>query len=199
MRPRPPILLLLLAGITTVGVTPAVALAEPAADPIDAIWKVRSVQLRWHSPSTYYYCDTLQRRIVDIMLTVGANELMDIKTKCSVGPLINRTSIRIVAGVPVEATKANVLLETTFSRHAARIAKARRWKLATPETVHRFRAVRKEISFANFPPGDCELLEAISEQVFPKFGIQLKRRLSCSGALSLTGLKVDALMPVAAP
>lgn len=164
--------------------------------PIDAIWKVRSVTFRFGSPTTYYYCDTLQRRVAEILLQVGANELMDVKAKCSVGPLINTTTIRVVVGVPVEATRANLVAETTFDRRTVLIAEARNWTLATPETVHRFRAVHTDVSFANMAPSDCELLKAMSTQVFPQLGIELKNALVCTGAQPAINLTVRALKAI---
>ncbi len=166
------------------------------SDPIDAIWKVRGITFRYESPSTYYYCDTLQRRVTEIMLQVGANELMHVKAKCTVGPLINNTAIRIVVGVPVEATRENLIRETTHSSRTVLIAEARNWTLATPETVHRFRAVPTDVSFANLAPSDCELLQAMSTQVFPRLGIVPKRTLVCSGAQPAVNLVVRTLKAV---
>ncbi len=166
------------------------------AEPIDAIWKVRGITFRYDSPSTFYYCDTLQRRVADIMLAVGASEQMDVKAKCSVGPLINSTTIRIVVGIPIEATRENLIAETTFDSRTMLIAEARNWTLATPETVHRFRAVPTDVSFNTFAASDCDLLEAISTQVFPQLGIETKQALNCGGAQPLINLTVRALKPV---
>jgi hypothetical protein len=178
----------------------AVATADERLDqgnePIDAIWMVRSVTFNYHSPTTYFYCDTLQRRVAEIMKTVGANDLMDVRVNCSVGALINHTQIRIVAGVPLEATPENVLAETTHDTRTQMIAKAHEWKLATPTSVHRFRAEWREISFSNAPNSDCDLLMAMSQQVFPRLGIQPKRALQCVDSSPDGVLKVDALVAV---
>ena len=144
---------------------------------VDAIWRVRSITFHFQSPTTYYYCDILQQRVVDIMRAVGAGQRMDVKARCSVGSLINDTTIRIVAGVPIEATTENVLAETTFSTETELIARSHNWELPTPTTVRRFRAIRTEISFArladlHLTPNDCDLLQAMSDQVFPKLDIR---------------------------
>lgn len=171
---------------------------------VDAIWRVRSVTFHFQSPTTFYYCDILQQRVADIMRAVGAADPMDVRAKCSVGALINDTSVRIVAGLPVEATEENVEAETTFDTRTELVAQTRNWKLPTPETVRRFRAVRTEVSFArlerlHLSPNDCDLLVAMGEQVFPTFGITTKAAIYCmpgSRPLGRPGLVVEALMPI---
>jgi hypothetical protein len=172
---------------------------------VDAIWRVRSVTLHFQSPTTYYYCDILQQRVSDIMRAVGAGDPMSVQARCSVGALLNDTSVRIVAGVPIEATEANVQAETTFDSHTELVAQTRNWKLPTPTSVRRFRAIRTELSFArvdlHLSPSDCDLLQGMSEQVFPSFGIRTVMPLYCtpgSRPLSRPGLVVEALMPVKA-
>lgn len=181
--------------------------AETRADlahAVDAIWRVRSTTLHFQSPNTYYYCDILQQRVVDIMRAVGAGDPMDVSAKCSVGSLINDTSIRIVAGLPVEATEANVRAETTFDTRTELVAQTRNWTLPTPQTMRRFRALRTEVPFArieklHLSPSDCDLLAAMSQQVFPQFGIRTIVPLYCtpgSQPLARPGLVVEALIPV---
>ena len=174
------------------------------AQAVDAIWRVRSTTLHFQSPHTYYYCDILQQRVADIMRAVGAGDPMDVRAKCAVGSLINDTSIRIVAGLPVEATDANVRAETSFDTRTELVAQTRNWKLPTPQTVRRFRALRTEISFArldrlHLSPSDCDLLAAMSEQVFPEYGVRTTVPLYCtpgSSPLARPGLVVETLMPV---
>jgi hypothetical protein len=171
---------------------------------VDAIWRVRSVTFHFQSPNTYYYCDILQQRVADIMRAVGAGDPMDVRAKCAVGSLINDTSIRVVAGVPVEATDAHVEAETTFNTRTQLVAQTRNWTLPTPTTVRRFRASRTDVSFArmerlHLTPSDCDLLQAMSEHVFPTFDIRAKDPLYCTpGSRPLTrpGLVVEALMPI---
>lgn len=191
--------------LAAVGTRAAALQQAPIDDAVDAIWRVRSVNFHFQSPTTYYYCDILQQRVADIMRAVGAGPQMDVKARCAVGALINDTTIRIVAGVPIEATAENVKAETTFDTRTQLIAQGRNWKLPTPETVRRFRAVRTDVSFArteqlHLTPSDCDLLQAMSEQVFPAFGIRAKApQLYCtpgSSPLTRPGLVVDTLMPL---
>jgi hypothetical protein len=198
------VLTMLVAAATAHAATAAAAVDLDKA--VDAIWRVRAITFHFQSPTTYYYCDILQQRVVDIMRSVGAGERMDVKARCSVGSLINDTTIRIVAGVPIEATTENVLAETTFSTETELIARSHHWELPTPTTVRRFRAIRTEISFArledlHLTPNDCDLLQAMSDQVFPKLDIRSRDPLYCTpGSRPLTrpGLVVNALMPVSA-
>jgi hypothetical protein len=169
---------------------------DESNEAIDAIWMVRSVTLNYHSPTTYFFCDTLRRRVAEILKSVGASDLMNVKANCSVGSLINHTQIRIVAGVPLEATPENVIAETTHDTRTRMIAKMHEWTLATPTSVHRFRAARREISFANAPNSDCDLLAAMSTQVFPALRIQPKRALQCVNSSPDGVLKVDALVAI---
>jgi len=198
MRPRP-----LRLGVVFGTFVCAVGFAIPAAfcadeevAAVDAIWKVRSVSFRYFSPTTYYLCDTLRQRVADIMLEVGASELMHVQPKCMGSGWVNDTTIRIVVGIPIEATRENLVRETTFDARTQLIAQARNWTLATPETVHRFRAVKTDVSFVRAQPSDCELLQAMSEQVFPRLGIQVNRKLQCSGSLPLGTLSVTTLKPI---
>jgi hypothetical protein len=96
----------------------------------------------------------------------------------------------------LEATPENVIAETTHDTRTQMIAKAHDWKLATPTSVHRFRAERREISFANVPNSDCDLLAAMSAQVFPALGIQPKRALQCVDSSPDGVLRVHALVAV---
>jgi hypothetical protein len=199
----------LLVVMTTVG-SPAWAATPDSVvnldQAVDAIWRVRSVSFHFQSPTTYYYCDILQQRVIDIMRAVGAGEQMDVKARCAVGSLINDTTIRVVAGVPIEATAENVNAETTFDTHTRLIAQGRNWQLPTPTTVRRFRAVRTDVSFArmeqlHLTPSDCDLLQAMSEHVFPAFDIRPRGTLYCTpGSRPLTqpGLTVVSLMPISA-
>lgn len=194
------VILALACGLSAHAQTPV----EPP-EPVDAIWRVRSSTLHFKSPTTYYYCDILQQRVADIMRAVGAGDPMDVRAKCSVGSLINDTSIRIVAGLPVEATDANVRTETTFDTRTVLAAQVRNWTLPTPTTVRRFRAIRTAVSFArlqtlHLTPSDCDLLALMSEQVFPQFGIRTTTPLYCttgSRPLARPGLVVEALLPIA--
>lgn len=163
---------------------------------VDAIWKVRAVTFRYSSPTTYYYCDTLQKRVGSILVAVGASGLMHIDAQCAAASLINEAQIKVVLGVPIEATRENVIAETTFDTRTVLIAQARNWELATPETVRRFRAVRRSISLSNLTNSDCELVAAMSEQVFPQLGIRLKNAPNCGGAVVLANVTADALMPL---
>lgn len=178
---------------------------EDIDNAVDAIWRVRSVTLHFNSPTTYYYCDILQQRVSDILRTVGAGDPMSVQAKCSVGSLINDTSVQIVAGLPVEASPENVTAETTFDTRTELVAQTRNWKLPTPTSVRRFRAVRTELSFAqvdlHLSPNDCDLLQAMSQQVFPTFNIRTLTPLSCtmgSQPVARPGMVVDALLPLTA-
>lgn len=163
---------------------------------VDAIWKVRSVTFRYFSPTKYYYCDTLQKRVATILIAVGASGTMHVDAQCASSTLINDTHIRVVVGVPIEATQENVRAETTFDTRTVLIAQARNWKLATPETVRRFRAIRRDVSLSNLGASDCDLLRAMSEQVFPQLGIRVRSAPSCAGAVTLASVTADALMPL---
>jgi len=198
MRPRPLRLRVVLGTLAYViaFAMPTAFCADEEVAAVDAIWKVRSVSFRYFSPTTYYVCDTLRQRVADIMLEVGASELMYVQPKCMGSGFINDTSIRLVVGIPIEATRENLVRETTFDSRTQLIAQARNWTLATPETVHRFRAVMTDVSFSRVQPSDCELLQAMSEQVFPRLGIQVNNKLQCSGSLPLGTLSVTTLKPI---
>jgi len=172
---------------------------------VDAIWRVKAVDLHFMSPTAYYYCDTLQEKVGSILRVVGASERMSIKARCSSGTLINDTSIRIVIGFPIEATAENVRIETTFDARMQLVARTRNWPLPTPTTIRRFRAAWTTVSFwrsdkLHLTPEDCDLLHDMSEQIFPLLAIRIARdQFYCTpGSMPLgrPRLEVEALLPL---
>jgi hypothetical protein len=186
------------------------AIGRPAAqevaglnEAVDAIWHVHAIDLHFKSPTTYYYCDILQEKISSILRMVGAGDPMNIRARCSSGALINDTSVRVVVGVPVEATPENVQIETTFDTRMELVARTRNWQLPTPTTIRRFRAAWTTVSFSrmdrlHLTPEDCDLLRDMSEQVFPQLGIRIsKDQFYCTPGSTPLGrprLEVQALI-----
>lgn len=176
-------------------------------DAVDAIWRVHAIDFHFKSPTTYYYCDTLQEKISSILRVVGASDPMNIRARCSSGSLINDTNVRVVVGVPVEATPENVRIETTFDTRMELIARTRNWQLPTPITIRRFRATWTTVSFwrmekLHLTPDDCDLLRDMSEQIFPELAIRVsKDQFYCtpgSKPLGRPRLEVQALIPLSA-
>lgn len=208
LRPRAPpavamfvVAILALCGVGRSGAQEGVELSEA----VDAIWRVHAIDLHFKSPTTYYYCDTLQEKISSILRMVGAADPMNIRARCSSGALINDTSVRVVVGVPVEATPENVRIETTFDSHMTLVARMRNWQLPTPTTIRRFRAAWTTVSFSrmerlHLTSEDCDLLRDMNEQIFPRLAIHVaKNQFYCTSGSTPLGrprLEVKALIPL---
>lgn len=152
------------------------------------------------------YRDSLERKITSILHAVGAGSPMSISARC-LGAVTNNASVRIVVGVPVEATPENVRIETTFDARTKLAARLRNWQLPTHTTIRRFRAEWTTVSLSrsdrlDLRPEDCDLLRDMSEQIFPQLAIRVtKGRLFCtpnSPPLGGPRLEVKALLPSSA-
>jgi hypothetical protein len=104
---------------------------------------------------------------------------------------------------PVEATRENVQALTTYDSTRELVARVRNERLDRAAELPRFPATWKTISMSRdrqlkLAPGDCELVEQLSRNVFPRMAIRVERdRLRCSVAFGNIGqpqLRVAALV-----
>lgn len=115
----------------------------------------------------------------------------------------SRISTRIALAAPAIANEQNIREATTFDAEQRLVAKMTQAELPTPSTIPIFPAVRKSIQVNGktapwLGADDCELLRQLSQQVLPVLGIEVTRKVICSGAkLSKPSLRVEALVPLA--
>lgn len=114
----------------------------------------------------------------------------------------SRISTRIALAAPAIASEENIREATTFDAQERLLAKTRGEELPTASTIPVFPAVWAPIELNSksdpwMEADDCELLRQLSQQVLPKIGVQVTRKLMCSAQkISRPSLEVKALVPM---
>ena len=182
----------------------AFAAAETSSDSgVDAVWKPQRLAFEYRGYSTLYNCRSLERKLHDILLSIGAREDLRV-SGYACDEQISVASFEIVFHSPVEATPENVLALTTYDSQDELIARARGETLASAADLPRFPAVWKTVSFARdrelkLQPGDCELMQQVRRQILTRMSVRIVAdRILCSPAFGNIGpprLTVSALVP----
>jgi hypothetical protein len=195
---------LIILGVAIIAAAIAVgARAQTEADAsVEAVWKPQRVNFVYRGYSTLYSCRSLQQTLERILLSVGANGEIALRTySCS--DLTGTARFQVVMESPVEATPENVRDLTTHDSRDVLIARVRGEDLASAADVERFPAVWKTVSFARdrkmrLAPGDCELVRALRRQILPRMAVHIVKdnvRCSVHGNISPPRLVVSALVP----
>jgi hypothetical protein len=178
-------MLIALAGVL-LSTPPASATAVHAVDgiPTDAIWRIQEFDLHIRTDQRYHSCSSLHQKISGILAAVGAGSVI-VKLSCSRDQLTNETFARVVAAAPVEASPENIQAATTFDARQQLTARVRDVRLPTPTDIERFPAEWRKVSLTRVPSlrlgaGDCELLQGMHDQIFPRLSIRVvSKRLTC--------------------
>jgi hypothetical protein len=172
------------------------------SDVVAAIWRIHQVDFVYRSASVYYACDALQEKIAVILRAVGAHRRIIVDIGCAGGDFVNYAPARVTLATPVEATPAAIQTATTFSSRERLIARVRNLTPPTAADIERFPAQWRSVTLSRrgglrLDSGDCDLLSALGEQVFPQLSIRVgKHRLRCvSAARAHPRLEVVALIP----
>lgn len=169
------------------GATPSSATSgQPAVIgvPMDAIWRIQEFDLHIRSAQRYHSCTTLREKISGILEAVGATTVV-IQMSCGRDQLTNETFAKVAAATPVDASPENITAATTFDTRQALVARLREQRLPTAVDLERFSAEWRTVSLHRIPDlhlsnGDCELLEGLNEQIFPRLAIRVvRKRLQC--------------------
>jgi hypothetical protein len=170
---------------------------------VEAVWRVQSLRFAYSGYATVYSCDSLLEKVRDILQVVGARETMRIRSwGCT--DMVNHGFMEITLESPVEATRENVQALTTYDSTQQLVARVRNERLDRAEELPRFPATWKTVSMKDQPlklgPSDCELVEQLRRDVFPRMSIRVDRdRLRCStvfGNIGQPQLRVAALVAV---
>ena len=171
---------------------------------IVAIWHLQQMDFVYNSTTVRYSCGNLQRRIADILQAVGANASMGVELGCSSGELVHYSNVHLTLAVPVEATEENLRAATNFDTRDELVAKLHQSQLPTAEQITRFRATWRTVALTRSPPlslgpGDCDLLRAMRDDVFPLLHVRVVSSGLHCGSGSDTRIppriNVNALMP----
>jgi len=176
----------------------------PSDAPIVAIWKVQQIEFNYGSPNIRYACESLQKRIPQILKAVGAHSKMVVEVKnCKRQEQVNHAEVRVTLAMPVEATEENVRAAVEFDARDELVARIREERLPTAEDVERFPAAWRTVTLSGsgsvrLAAGDCDLMRVLRDHVFPHINVRLVGGMNC-GAGPDTRLaprmRLQALMP----
>ena len=178
--------------------------ARAAEDTIAAIWQIERIEFVYHSSTVRYSCGNLQRRIAAILQAVGAHSTIGVDVGCRSGELVRYANVRLKLAVPVEATEENVRAATDFDTRDELVARLRQTQLPSANDIARFPASWRTVALTRTPPlslgpGDCDLLRAMRDDVFPRLRVRVvSSGLHCGGGANTRikpRIQVNALMP----
>ncbi len=169
-----------------------------------AIWKIEHIELVYSSSTVRYSCEALQRRIAAILHTVGAHSRMAIEPGCAAGEQVRYANVRITLAMPVEASEENLRAAADYDTRDELVARLRQTQLPSAEDIQRFPASWRTVALTRSPPlslgpGDCDLLRAMRDQVFPRLHVRVvSSGLNCGGGPDTRitpRIRVNALVP----
>jgi hypothetical protein len=178
--------------------------ARAADDTIAAIWQIERIEFVYHSSTVRYSCGSLQRRIAAILQAVGAHSTIGVDLGCRSGDLVRYANVRLTLAVPVEATEENVRAAIDFDTRDELVARLRQTQLPSANDIARFPASWRTVGLTRSPPlslgpGDCDLLRAMRDDVFPRLRVRVvSSGLHCGGGADTRikpRIQVNALMP----
>ncbi len=171
---------------------------------ISAVWKVHQLELAYESPNISYDCDSLQKRVKQILHAVGAYPKMVVETThCKRKEQVRRTDIRVSLAMPAEATDENMRTAAEFDVNQEIVARMRATPLP-PSDVKVFPAAWRTVTLSNGAPaklvaGDCDLVRALRDQVFPQINVRvIGSGMNCGAGPDTRiqpKMRVHALMP----
>jgi hypothetical protein len=202
---------LLIAGLAAIVSAHADEVAAPAAPPVDAVWIQHEVRFTYMGYTSYYSCDGIRDKVRYILKQVGARpDDLKVTVGCLEPFGVERMpSVRIKATMPAEATPETLAKLAEDASHRELVKRVQGSGQGTDDATARFPAVWKTVEFRGRPgarieDGDCELLDDLTKQVFPKLGVKVTpdSSLSCMPRQVQLGdvrVKLEALAPVPAP
>jgi hypothetical protein len=178
---------------------------DAASEDIVAIWHGQQVEFEYESATTFYSCEELGRRVLQILKAIGLHESTSLGPVCKGGLYSRRTRIELLLVSAVAATPENVERETTFDATEQLIARVRGLELPTASDLVRFPARWQKIALSKntglkIRYQDCDLLRDMRDQLFPKLAIRVApQSFRCESLPSHIRPKIvlEALMAVA--
>jgi hypothetical protein len=172
---------------------------------VQAVWKPVDLQFSYHGFTTSYSCDGLEWRMQAILKAIGAHpETRVSATGCPTNGPSDHAFIHISGAFPVIAADA----PKPASKDKSREELLKRLGVKSGVDQDQFPATEQVIDLsrertAGLQPGDCELIEQLTRDVFPKLGIKIvegdKRCFPNQVPISTPRLKVSALIKTPTP
>lgn len=182
--------------------------APVQALPVQAIWKEAQVNFTYIARTSFYSCDSLERRIERILKDVGARDDIDVRAYgCADSFAPDRfTNVRIKLAIPTAIVPGAGLDAEERSRREL-VAKVRGESPADLELAAQFPATWKRVTFSRrtryLEDGDCELVEQLENGVLEKLDMRIVRsNSSCIPGQIRFGqlnLEVEALVALPSP
>lgn len=190
-------------GLGIVGVCAQAGAADEATVP--AKWKVQEISYSYVGFTTAYDCESAAMKVRDILTTLGAHESTKVRATGCPGNRPSRTFfLTVTAATPIPAADVKEPTGADKSRQELLERLGKKNELLDDE----FPATWKTVELSkdrrlNIKPGDCELMEGLSEKVLPKLGVKIEEeRINCTpNQLSLQPpyLRVSALTALKSP
>ena len=188
-------------GIVGLGICSLGRAAQPGTA-VEAIWYAQNLDFHFRSAYVGYSCPALKAKLAAILQSVGVSD--STAMRC-IGTGFSRSlQLQFQAQSPIEATAANLAAVTNYDATRKLLAHLHGEQLPSAADVPRFNARWQRVDLhrqrkLQLDPGDCELLQQVSRQLFPKLAIEVELDgLNChSGSATRIGhpLRVVALLP----
>ena len=169
---------------------------------VPATWKPVDLQFSYHGFTTSYSCDGLEGRMEQILKAVGAHPNTRVTaTGCPSNGPSDHAFVRITGGFPVPVTSEPPAPAAPGDKSRAELLK--RLGVKPGIEPEQFPATQKTVDLsrdraAGLEPGDCELMEQLTREVFPKLGLKVvesdSRCFPNQLPISTPRLKVSALI-----
>src|SRR5690349_8809416 len=144
----------------------AQAADEPSAASIEAGWKTQEIRYAYTGFTTAYNCDAAERRLKDILRTLGAHEQTRVRAQgCNPGGVSRNFFIIVTTATPVPLAE-----RPTPEVNTSRAELLKRLGVPTKQLDETFLAQWQTISLAkerrlDIEAGDCELLQGLRDFV----------------------------------
>lgn len=151
--------------------------AEPAQDPIEAVWRSQRLTFHYHSQGRLYRCDILEHMIKKILTQFGARDQLVVR-RIACRDFSGAAKLELIMESPVEATPENIREITQYDSEDELIARVNGVPLPSAADLERFPAVWQSIAIQRAPrvyldAADCALVQQLRRQILPKMSVQI--------------------------
>jgi hypothetical protein len=172
---------------------------------VAAVWNFQRIEFTYRSPNIEYACESLQKRIPQILQAVGAYSkvVVDVKN-CARQQQVRHADVVVTLATPVEATEENIRAVIEFIARDPFVAQLLEQRVPTAEDVQRFPATWRTVTLSGSAPlklaaGDCDLMRVLRDEVFPRINVGVMGRgMNCGASTDtriMPKMRVKALMP----
>jgi|HigsolmetaAR201D_1030396.scaffolds.fasta_scaffold00450_17 hypothetical protein len=155
--------------------------------PVPAKWQVQEVRFSYAGFTTAYDCDAVAAKIKSILVALGAHESTQVRaTGCPTNWPSRTFFVTITAATPVPVAELEKRDAEKSSAEKSREELLKRLGVKNRFEEEEFLASWKTVDLEKerrlrIEPGDCELMEDLRDEVFPKLGIKIEEeRISCT-------------------